>query len=66
MRTIEVFEAGETVLIKATVSQVHFEKDRVTYSLKDAISGTPYPNRFSEKDIIPFVEDKTAEEGEGE
>ena len=62
MRTIKVFETGETVLIKAVVSQVIFEKDRITYTLKDAINGTAYQNRFSEKDIIPYMEQETTKE----
>ena len=59
MRTIKVFETGETVLIKAVVSKVIFEKDRITYILKDSISGTAYQNKFSEKDIIPYEEEET-------
>lgn len=56
MKTIKIFETGETVLIKAVVSKVIFEKDRITYTLKDSISGTAYQNKFSEKDIIPYEE----------
>ena len=54
MRTLDVFEVGETVLIKATVTQVFFDKDRVTYALKDGINNIPYQNRYSMKDILPY------------
>ena len=62
MRTVKIFETGETVLIKAVVSKVTLDKDRISYTLKDAISGTVYQNRFSEKDIIPFEGQEESEE----
>ena len=66
---IDVHTEGETVLIKAIVTKVHLDKDRVTYSLKDAINNVPYQNRFSEKDILPYNgtadEEATEEESDG-
>ena len=66
MRTIEIFEVGETVLIKAKVSQVFIDKDRVTYALKDGINSIPYQNRYSMKDILPYngSEDEESEDQE--
>ena len=53
MRTLRIYEVGEEVLIKARVSQVYIEKDRVSYTLTDE-HNVPYKNRFSMKNIVPI------------
>lgn len=70
-KVLEVYTEGETVLIKAIVTKVHIDKDRVTYSLKDGTNNVPYQNRFAERDILPFLHEGTEstedpEEAEGE
>lgn len=58
-KVLEVYTEGETVLIKAIVTKVHIDKDRVTYSLKDGTNNVPYQNRFAERDILPFLHEGT-------
>ena len=57
MKTIQIFEVGEDVLIRARVSQVIFEKDRIKYILEDT-EGKKYNHHFSDKDITPFTEEE--------
>lgn len=58
MKTIKVFEENETVWIRAKVARVIFDKDKITYELKDYNNEQPYLTRFSEKDITPMKEDE--------
>lgn len=51
MKTVDVYEVGEEVLIKAKVSAVYFEKDRISYELKDCVTGKKYEYKFSDKDM---------------
>ena len=63
-KVFEVFSEGETVLIKATVAKVHIDKDKISYELS-----VPIQKRFTERDILPFVnqdEEETEEKGEEE
>ena len=57
-RKVEVYNEGETVMIKAKIARVHFEKERVSYELNDFNTGQRYLNRFSDKDIMTFKEEK--------
>lgn len=56
MKTVRVYEEGETVMIKAKVAKVIFDKDRITYELKDFGNDQRYLTKFTEKDILPFEE----------
>ena len=49
MRTVRIYEEGETVMIKAKISKVIFEKERITYELKDYLSDQRYMSRFTDK-----------------
>ena len=53
MKTLDVYQENETVMIKARISKVIFEKDKVSYELKHYDSEQKFLNRFSEKDIMP-------------
>ena len=57
MKTVRVYEEGETVMIKAKVSKVIFDKDRISYELKDFGNDQRYLTKFSDKDILPFEEE---------
>lgn len=61
MKTIEIYEAGETVLIKAKISKVIFDKDRISYELKDFGNDQKYLCRFSSKDIMPYIPENEEE-----
>ena len=56
MRTVRIYEEGETVMIKAKISKVIFEKERITYELKDYLSDQRYMSRFTDKEIMPIEE----------
>lgn len=63
MKTVNVYEEGETVLIKAKIARVIFDKDKITYELKEYGNDHRYSTRFTEKEITPY---KGGEEEEDE
>ena len=64
MKTVNVYEEGETVLIKAKIARVIFDKDKITYELKEYGNDHRYSTRFTEKEITPY-KDEEEEEDEG-
>jgi len=54
MKTFDVYQENETVMIKAKIARVIFEKDKVSYELKDYNTDQRFLNKFSEKDVIPY------------
>lgn len=56
MKMIEVYEQGEEVLIRAKVSRVIFDKNRISYELTDYVTGKKYDYHFSDKDLRPAEE----------
>ena len=53
MKTVNIFEECEEVLIRATVSKVNIDKGRVSYTLKDSM-GREYPQKYTDTDILPL------------
>ena len=51
MKSIEVYEEGETVMIRARISKVIFDKDKILYEVED-LGGKKYLNKFLAKDIV--------------
>ena len=64
MKTVNVYEEGETVLIKAKIARVIFDKDKITYELKEYGNDHRYSTRFTEKEITPYKGEEE-EEDEG-
>jgi len=64
MKKLLIYEEGETVLIKARISKVFIDKDRVSYVLTDE-HNIEFKNRFSSKDIMPYEQEEPQEQ-EGE
>lgn len=58
MRTVKIYEEGETVMIKAKISKVIFDKDKITYELRDFNTDQAYLSKFTEKDIVPYLEEE--------
>ena len=52
MKTLNIYEEGEEVLVRAKVSKISIEKDKVSYQLMDA-TGNLYPHKFTDKELIP-------------
>jgi hypothetical protein len=63
MKTVRVYEEGEVVMIKAKISRVIFEKDKISYELKDYENDQKYLHTYSDKDIEPVpLEEKKEDE----
>lgn len=54
MKTIEVYEVGEEVLIKGTVTAIIPDKERFTYEITVAGETEKLKHRFQHKDITPI------------
>lgn len=48
-------------MIKAKISKVIFEKERITYELKDYLSDQRYMSRFTDKEIMPLEEERSSD-----
>lgn len=56
MKTIEIYEVGEEVLIRAKVSAIIPDKDRFTYELTVSGETDKLKHRFQDKDLKPIPE----------
>ena len=56
MKHLDVYQENETVMIKAKIARVIFEKDKVSYELKDFNTEQRYLNKYSDKDVLPYKE----------
>lgn len=54
MKTIEVYEVGEQVLIPAVVTAIIPDKDRFTYEITVSGETEKLKHRFQHKDITPI------------
>ena len=54
MKHLDVYQENETVMIKAKIAKVIFEKDKVSYELKDFNTEQRYLSKYSDKDILPY------------
>lgn len=57
MRTVQIFEKGETVGIEMLIEQVALENGEVKYRLKDPRSQKDYPYIFSDTELFALKED---------
>ena len=61
MKTFNMYEEGEEVLIRAKVSRMYMDKGRILYVLKDSM-GNDYPYKFKDADLMPIpIEEETEE-----
>lgn len=54
MKTIEVYEVGEQILIPAVVTAIIPDKDRFTYEITVSGETGKLKHRFQHKDITPI------------
>jgi hypothetical protein len=59
MKTIEVYEVGEKVLIPAVVTAIIPDKDRFTYEITVSGDTGKLKHRFQHKDITPIQDAET-------
>ena len=64
MKTINIYEVGETVLIKAKVTAIIPDKDRFVYELTADGETDKLKHRFQDKDITPVSESEYGDEDE--
>ena len=64
MKTVNIYEVGETVLIKAKVAQIIPDKDRFVYELTADGETEKLKHRFQDKDITPVPESEYGNEDE--
>lgn len=62
MKTVNIYEVGETVLIKAKVTAIIPDKDRFVYELTADGETEKLKHRFQDKDITPVPESEYEDE----
>ena len=65
MKTIDMYEVGEEVLIKASVTDIVVENGEIKYRIKAEHSNNDLDHKFTEHQLIPMLkeieEDKNEE-----
>ena len=64
MKTVNIYEVGETVLIKAKVTAIIPDKDRFVYELTADGETDKLKHRFQDKDITAVPENEYGDEDE--
>ena len=64
MKTVNIYEVGETVLIKAKVTAIIPDKDRFVYELTADGETDKLKHRFQDKDITSIPESEHGDEDE--
>lgn len=65
MRTANLFDIGECVMIRATVVSRSFDdRGSIRYKLKDEKTGKIFDWQYLEKEMIPIIEEQSSEEEE--
>ena len=58
MKTIDMYEVGEEVLIKATVTDIVVENGEIKYRIKAEHSNNDLDHKFTEHQLIPITDVK--------
>lgn len=58
MKTIDMYEVGEEVLIKATVTDIVVENGEIKYRIKAEHSNNDLDHKFTEHQLIPTTDVK--------
>lgn len=53
MKTVDMYEVGESVLIKAVVTDIVVENGELKYMIKTEHSNNDLDHKFSDKQLIP-------------
>lgn len=62
MRSINLYDVGDEVMVKAVVTGVTIEQGEIKYQIKNEITGRNYEHLFVNSQLFP----SNTEEGEGE
>ena len=66
MKTIDIYEIGEEVLIRAKVSDIIVENGEVKYRIKAEHSNNDLDHKFTDHQLIPYEGPKAEEDKEDE
>lgn len=53
MREVNLYEIGDTVLVKAVVTGVTIEQGEIKYQIKNEITGRNYEHLFVDEQLFP-------------
>lgn len=62
MREINLYEAGDEVMVKAVVTGVTIEQGEIKYQIKNEITGRNYEHLFVNDQLYPITKDKEIHE----
>lgn len=59
MKTVNLFEVGEEVYVKATVTGLSIDQGEIKYHLKNEITGRTYEHPFVGEQMFPIPKDES-------
>ena len=62
MREINLYEAGDEVMVKAVVTGVTIEQGEIKYQIKNEITGRNYEHLFVNDQLYPITKDEEIHE----
>ena len=60
MRTVNLYEVGEEVMVKAKITDLVVEDGEVKYRIKNVLTGKDYGYLFKSEDIFPEASNSKA------
>jgi hypothetical protein len=64
MKTINMYEVGEEVLIKASVTDILVENGEIKYRIKAEHSNNDLDHKFTDHQLIPYIKEIPEDEEE--
>lgn len=62
MKTVDMYEMGEEVLIRANVTDILVDQGKIKYKLRVEHTSTDLDHTFSESQLIPVFKEITEED----
>ena len=66
MKTAKIFEIGEQVMVKASISDIEINNGNIKYKLRDEKSGKTLYWAYTDKDIVPMPKKRSKEKKNGQ
>lgn len=66
MKTVDIYEIGEEVLIRAKVTDIVVDKGEIKYKIKDEHSNNDLSHLYTDHQLIPYSDVNMEEEEEDE
>ena len=66
MKTAKIFEIGEQVMVKASISDIEINNGNIKYKLRDEKSGKTLDWAYTDKDIVPMPKKRSKEKKNGQ